>query len=506
MRPLICLTLLLSVILCSGQNRKKLDSLFKLLPSQKEDTNAIKLLLRISAQYKKNVPDSALIFSQKALRLADKIKQPVFGAKALCENFYIIKPNANPHVLVDTLKRLLEDPRIQTQARYRMTVSFDLGINYRKISRFDRSINYLLITIALADSLHDKSQHFNGYNSLANTYSQMGSRKSSKEDMERALRYFDKAAQFIDPNDKSQEGNLWNNRGVGNYNIGRMTFDTSYIFKALYFYKGGLKIRSELKDDELILSSYGNIASCYHALCDLGNDTSYCRIGKITFEKCLKINEKVYGDKNLMLFSNYGTHLTTMGKLYKKKNLVLEGIAMIKKSHFLALKNGDLALATQLAKNSAQAYAYLPQNDSAVVYYKKYLILNDSLVAQENQELTTELAARFESDLKDHENASLKQQATLREEVISRKSGTIKIMIAASVIMGGLIILVFISLQNIRKSRALIDKQREEAEKQKEVIEGKNKEIIDSIKYAKRIQTSLLPTEKYVGRILKKKE
>jgi hypothetical protein len=41
-------------------------------------------------------------------------------------------------------------------------------------------------------------------------------------------------------------------------------------------------------------------------------------------------------------------------------------------------------------------------------------------------------------------------------------------------------------------------------QKQKEIIELKQKEVVDSITYAKRIQTSLLPTEKYIERNLKR--
>ena len=37
-------------------------------------------------------------------------------------------------------------------------------------------------------------------------------------------------------------------------------------------------------------------------------------------------------------------------------------------------------------------------------------------------------------------------------------------------------------------------------------LEEKNKDILDSIRYAKRIQTSLLPTEKYIDRILSKND
>ena len=50
---------------------------------------------------------------------------------------------------------------------------------------------------------------------------------------------------------------------------------------------------------------------------------------------------------------------------------------------------------------------------------------------------------------------------------------------------------VFRSLRITRKQKLLI-------EKQKILVEEHQKEIIDSITYARRIQQSLLPTEKYI--------
>lgn len=55
-----------------------------------------------------------------------------------------------------------------------------------------------------------------------------------------------------------------------------------------------------------------------------------------------------------------------------------------------------------------------------------------------------------------------------------------------------------------RKLKKLINIQKEEVEKQKHVIEEKQKEMLDSIRYARRIQTSLLPTEKYIDKVIKK--
>lgn len=41
-------------------------------------------------------------------------------------------------------------------------------------------------------------------------------------------------------------------------------------------------------------------------------------------------------------------------------------------------------------------------------------------------------------------------------------------------------------------------------EAQKKLIEEKNKEVMDSIRYARRIQTSLLPTEKYINKTIER--
>jgi hypothetical protein len=67
----------------------------------------------------------------------------------------------------------------------------------------------------------------------------------------------------------------------------------------------------------------------------------------------------------------------------------------------------------------------------------------------------------------------------------------------------------FSELRTTRKQRHIIEqqknlvaKQKQEAEYQKYLVEEKQKEIIDSIKYAKRIQQSLLPTDKYIGKSL----
>jgi len=61
-----------------------------------------------------------------------------------------------------------------------------------------------------------------------------------------------------------------------------------------------------------------------------------------------------------------------------------------------------------------------------------------------------------------------------------------------------IIVFLFLLFKRYKVSQA----QKEVISKQKELVDEKQKEIMDSIKYARRIQESLLPTEKYIERVL----
>ena len=54
------------------------------------------------------------------------------------------------------------------------------------------------------------------------------------------------------------------------------------------------------------------------------------------------------------------------------------------------------------------------------------------------------------------------------------------------------------------KQKKVIEAQKQIVEEQKHLVDEKQKEILDSIHYAKRIQTVLMPTEKYIERNMHK--
>ncbi|MEO6302193.1 MAG: hypothetical protein ABIP51_03365, partial [Bacteroidia bacterium] len=100
----------------------------------------------------------------------------------------------------------------------------------------------------------------------------------------------------------------------------------------------------------------------------------------------------------------------------------------------------------------------------------------------------------------------LTKSQQLQQEELKRKQNEIKFAIAGASLVFILLIIVIFSWRNKQKANKALAEKNAEIHLQKEIIEEKQKEVMDSIRYAKRIQQSLLPTEKYIARNLKQKD
>jgi len=123
-----------------------------------------------------------------------------------------------------------------------------------------------------------------------------------------------------------------------------------------------------------------------------------------------------------------------------------------------------------------------------------------------------ELAVKYESEKqakqiavlqKDQEMNDLKIQA--KDAEISERENTITLFIFGGIIVG--VLLIFVVRSNVLRKQAnkelakqkdVIASQKDEVENQKHLIEEKQKEILDSIHYAKRLQEAILPPLKFI--------
>ena len=144
-------------------------------------------------------------------------------------------------------------------------------------------------------------------------------------------------------------------------------------------------------------------------------------------------------------------------------------------------------------KELSEVYGKMNEHKNRFENYKMYILYNDSISNEENTKKQTRTEMQYEFDKKEAKN---KAEVEKREEIQKAEARKQRIILW-SVISGLLLVVLFAgfifrSLVQIKKKNILITEQ-------KKKIEEKQKEILDSIHYAARIQRCILPTEKYIS-------
>ncbi len=129
----------------------------------------------------------------------------------------------------------------------------------------------------------------------------------------------------------------------------------------------------------------------------------------------------------------------------------------------------------------------------------KFLNLKDSLLSLENMELIKTINTEYETEKKDLQIRNQSLEISAKEKENAAKN---KILIIGTVGLLAVLIFAFIAYYNFKKTRKAniiinnqkqqVELQKEEIETQKLLVEEKQKEIIDSINYAQKIQSAVL--------------
>ena len=128
--------------------------------------------------------------------------------------------------------------------------------------------------------------------------------------------------------------------------------------------------------------------------------------------------------------------------------------------------------------------------------YKLMILYRDSLLNEQNTKKTVQTQMQYEFDKKESATKADQDKKNAVAQSDARRKNIVLVFVICSLV---LLVLFLIFLFN---RFLVIQKQKTVIEKQKAVVEEKQKEILDSIRYAKKIQQSLLPTEKFIDKNL----
>jgi tetratricopeptide (TPR) repeat protein len=347
----------------------------------------------------------------------------------------------------------------------------NFGVIYFHLGDYPRALDYDFRALKLLEEGGDKIWQAVVLGNIANVYTSQG-------DFSGSLDYHLKALKIAEAAGKKslQAANLGN--------IGNLYFDQGKYNEALDYYSRALKITEEIPNRYLQGFNISNIGLVY---AQQGNHQAALK----NYFKALEIYE-VLKNKDAIGF----TYIDIA-----KSNILL---AQLSEARDFLNKAMELSGEIGSKENIKNAYKIFAQLDSAegnhkhsLEHYRMYIVYRDSLINEENTKKTVQTQMQYEFDKKEADTKSEqdKKDAVTKIVIYSISGGLFLVLVLAGFI--------FRSYRLKQKANIIITLQKQEVEKQKQLVEEKQKEIIDSIHYAKRIQSSLLPTEKYIERNLK---
>lgn len=306
-----------------------------------------------------------------------------------------------------------------------------------------------------------------------------------------------------------------------------------------YFYKN-IRLSKELGDEEGMAASYGNLAIIFDELGRLDSSLAYYKKALAIYQKdnnqmqlgsCYDNMSLIYlqkGDfKSALEFHGKGYEIRkniadTMGIMASMENLGTIYIKQKNPDKAIEVSNQVLGIARRFQAKEDVKYALFNLRDayemkgdikSAYQIQKQLMGLKDSIRNIENMNHIAEMEARFKNKEQEAELGEIKLQQKLKEqenEISNRKKNSLIIILVVSGISFLLVsTLIFKRFKDKQKVAEELEKKNTAIESQKLIIDKAyaelaefNKNITDSIRYAKRIQQAIFPTKEKMQRCL----
>ena len=397
----------------------------------------------------------------------------------------------------------------------------NIGNVYYDQGFYDKAIEYYYKSLKIDEKIGDK-------NSISNTYNNIGNVHYAQSSYDKAIKYYLKSLKI-----KKEIGNKY---GIANTynNIGNVYYDQgsakgvhpvkrdSLLITAIGCHTKSLIIYEGLGNKLGIASSYNNIGNVYYA------QGSYEKVIEY-YLKSLKIKKET-GDKlgiaktysniaELNIVLSDSVALTENQKL----NYLNKAVEYGNKSIELAREIKAIPAENITAYNLMEAYKKLGNHKKAIEFAEVYITTQDSMFNKEKTKALAEMEIKYEAEKKQLQIEKMEQQKLLDTKTIEvqQAQNHKQLVIIFSALLGFVIVLVFsiIILRMFRQKRKAnillaqqndeitaqrdeIEAQRDLAADQRDLISEQKQELTDSIHYAYRIQSAVIPSDEYISSLL----
>jgi serine phosphatase RsbU (regulator of sigma subunit) len=488
-----------------------LDSLNSQLQKATHDTTRCHFLIGIAEYLYGSNLDTVIPLSEKTIQLADANlnqanpleKKSFLKSKAVSLN-NIGAINADKGRLSKAIEYYEASLKVHRENSYKIGTSDalnNLGIVYDNLGDASRALEYFHEALKIQEEMHLKDGQALTLNNIAFVY-------ASQHEFKKALEYNSKSLKYrYELNDKegitqslNNIANIYENIGDPNCKKDRESCLNEGLVLALKNYKMCIEIQTEAGDKRGMAYSFNNIASFYRKYGDpdfAGNASEKKKHGQALamefLAKSLKIHEEIQNSVGVAYASN------NIAQVLVNEGKTIEALRYAKQSFDIGNQFGHPEIIYRSASTLKKIYLIQNKFKEAMNMYELEIQMRDSLNNLSNQKALITQNTKYEYEKKAAAdsvrvyeekkviNAQLKQEKTQR------------IALYGGLILVGLFgAFMYNRFKITKKQNDLIQIQKTELQLQKELVEAHQKETLDSIHYAKRIQTALISNSDFI--------
>ena len=319
-----------------AQANKEVDSLLKVLDTEKQDSNIQRILNRIGSYYIDNNPGKAIEYLERSAALAKQLDR-----KLKLGNIY-----------------------------------YDIGFCYLLKGDFDKSLTNYQQSANIYETLKDNHR-------LANAYMSMGNVFFQSKTLPKADEYYDKAESIIrQTKDTAQLASLYAERG--------MMYDQVHHYdSAITFLQKSIDLSKLIHDDDMITDNLSNLGLSYKHKKNTAMALQYFDtvLKKYTAEKDLPV------DKLAIIYNNIGATQAQAANYPK-------AIEAFNKSIDYSMQESLSGVIMENYRNMSDMYADMKDYRQQSIYLIKYHQLKDSLFSSDNKNQLTQLETDYQLEKK----------------------------------------------------------------------------------------------------------
>ena len=411
------------------------DSLLNIV-NQPKTTDSVKFFIYydLSWEYLYSNLDSAYLFSKKAFVFAKKTGSPSIQTKILNLMGSYFQVKGDYVKAIDYYQKSLNLGESKKIDEAILVALGNIGAIYIENGQNKKALEYQLKSLAIAEKIKNKNKLASIYNNLSLVYNN-----------------------FLESE------------------------------KALEYGKKSLEIYIQMNDVNGISSAYGNIGNAYLGLNNLDE-------ALVNFFKNYELSKQSGNPYEEC------TSSMDIGEIYFKKKQYNLGIEYYLRAEKIGVELEDYSDLRNVYKNLYEIYKKKNDLKQSLLNYEKYVNVlelleeNDTKDELRKKEFEFEFNKRAVRDsIKNAQGNLLKDEKIKANKAQIEKDKLFKIALTVGFVLVFIFgIVIFNRFRIIRKQKEIIEIKSKQTEEQKAIIENKNKEITDSINYAKRIQYTLL--------------